>query len=110
MVGQSGGGFDAYHHAGPYPGEVAGLVLLDVPAGQARMSATALHRLPIPRIPVTVITARSGQSAPHFDEQRVWLAGSSHPVQVVLDGGYNIDGDDPVRVLVEIQKVLALIP
>jgi pimeloyl-ACP methyl ester carboxylesterase len=70
----------------------------------------ALHRLPIPRIPVTVITARSGQSAPHFDEQRVWLAGSSHPVQVVLDGGHNIDGDDPVRVLVEIQKVLALIP
>ena len=59
---------------------------------------------------MTVITARSGQSAPHFDEQRVWLAGSSHPVQVVLDGGHNIDGDDPVRVLVEIQKVLALIP
>ena len=58
---------------------------------------------------MTVITARSGQSAPHFDEQRVWLAGS-HPVQVVLDGGHNIDGDDPVRVLVEIQKVLALIP
>ena len=135
MAGQSGGGFDAYHYTGRYPGEVAGLVLLDVPAGQARMSATdvaelawdspgnvehvdyvaverqmALHRLPIPRIPVTVITARNGQSAPHFDEQRVWLQGSSHPVQVLLDGGHNIDRDDPVRVLAEIQKVLALIP
>jgi pimeloyl-ACP methyl ester carboxylesterase len=135
MVGQSGGGFDAYHYAGRHSHEVAGLVLLDVPAGQARMSATdvaelawdspgnvehvdyvaverqmALHRLPIRRIPVTVITARSGQSAPHLDEQRVWLEGSSHPVQVVLDGGHNIDRDDPVHVLVEIQKVLALIP
>jgi pimeloyl-ACP methyl ester carboxylesterase len=134
MVGQSGGGFVAYHYAGRYPGEVAGLVLLDVPAGQARMSAAdvaelawdspgnlehvdyvagerqmALHRLPIPRIPVTVITARGGQSAPHFDEQRVWLQGSSHPVQVVLDGGHNIDQDDPVRVLAEIQKVLTLV-
>jgi pimeloyl-ACP methyl ester carboxylesterase len=134
MVGQSGGGFDVYHYTGRYPGEVAGLVLLDVPAGQARMSAAdvaelawdspgngehvdyvaverqmALHRLPIPRIPVTVITARSGQSAPHFDEQRVWLQGSSHPVQAVLDGGHNIDRDDPVRVLAEIQKVLTLV-
>ena len=134
MVGQSGGGFVAYHYAGRYPGEVAGLVLLDVPAGQARWSAAeaaelawdspgnlahvdyvaverqmALHRLPIRRIPVTVITARSGQSAPHFDEQRVWLQGSSHPVQLVLDGGHNIDRDDPVRVLAEIQKVLTLV-
>jgi hypothetical protein len=58
---------------------------------------------------VTVITARNGQSAPHFDEQRVWLQGSSHPVQVLLDGGHNIDRDDPVHVLAEIQKVLALI-
>jgi pimeloyl-ACP methyl ester carboxylesterase len=134
MVGQSGGGFVAYEYAGRYPGEVAGLVLLDVPAGQARMSAAdvaelawdspgnlahvvyvagerqmALHRLPIRRIPVTVITARSGQSAPRYDEQRVWLQGSSHPVQLVLDGGHNIDRDDPVRVLAEIQKVLTLV-
>jgi hypothetical protein len=42
--------------------------------------------------------------APHFDEQRVWLKGSSHPVQVI-DDGHNIDRDDPVRVLAEIQKV-----
>jgi hypothetical protein len=68
--------------------DVVGLVLLDVPAGQATMSAAdvaelawdnpsnhehvdyvaverqmALHRLPIRAIPVTVVTAKKGQSA-----------------------------------------------
>jgi pimeloyl-ACP methyl ester carboxylesterase len=112
LVGQSGGGFDVYHYTGRYPGDVVGLVLLDVPAGQATMSAAdvaelawdnpgnqehvdyvtverqmALHRLPIPAIPVTVVTAKEGQSAARPDEQRVWLKGSSHPAQVVLEGG-----------------------
>jgi hypothetical protein len=65
--------------------DVVGLVLLDVPAGQATMSAAdvaelawdnpsnhehvdyvaaerqmALHRLPIRAIPVTVVTAKEG--------------------------------------------------
>jgi pimeloyl-ACP methyl ester carboxylesterase len=135
MVGQSGGGFNAYHYAGRHPAEVVALVLLDVPAGQATWSAAdiaelawnnpgnpehvdyvaverqmALHRLPIRPIPVTVVTARDGQSAEHPDEQRVWLEGSSHPVQVVLDGGHNVDQDDPTGVLAEIEKVLALVP
>ena len=39
----------------------------------------------------------------------MWLNGSSHPVQVVLDGGHNIDQDDPAGVLAEIEKVLALV-
>jgi hypothetical protein len=133
-VGQSGGGFDAIHYAGRYPDEVVGLVLLDVPAGQATMSASdvaelawdnpgnhehvdyvaverqmALHRLPIRPIPVTVVTARGGQSSAHPDEQRVWLKGSSHPAQVVLDGGHNIDYDSPAGVLAEIEKILALV-
>jgi hypothetical protein len=131
LVGQSGGGFDVYHYAGRYPTDVAALVLLDVPAGQATMPPAdvvelawdnpgnkehvdfvaaerqmALHRLAIRPIPVTVVTARDGQSAEHPDEQRVWLEGSSHPVQVVLDGGHNIDQDDPADVLAEIEKVL----
>ena len=134
LVGQSGGGFNVYHYAGRYPAEVVALVLLDTPAGQATWSAAdvaelawdnpgnvehvdyiaverqmALHRLPIRPIPVTVVTARDGQSAPHLDEQRVWLQGSSHPVQVVLDGGHNIDHDDPAGVLAEIEKLLALV-
>jgi hypothetical protein len=45
----------------------------------------ALDRLPIPRIPVTVITARADKSADP-EEQKVWLEGSSDPVHVVLDG------------------------
>ncbi len=95
LVGSSGGGFNVYHHAGRYPKEVAGLVMLDVPAGQAEMSAEevkelawdapgnpehmdyvaverqmALHRLPIPAIPLMVITADAGQSATNPDEQK----------------------------------------
>jgi pimeloyl-ACP methyl ester carboxylesterase len=128
LVGSSGGGFDVYHHAGRYPDEVAALVLLDVPAGQANLPADAapawnspenpehidyvaverqmaLDRLTIPAIPVTVITARSGQSADPA-EQRVWLAGSSEPVQVVLAGGHGISVDNPSGVLAEIVDVL----
>ena len=128
LVGSSGGGFNVYHHAGRYPDEVAGLVMLDVPAGQANIPAAdvpawdspenpehmdyvsierqmALNRLPIPSIPVTVITASAGQSADP-SEQRVWLKGSSEPVQVVLDGGHAIYDYDPSGVLAEIVKVL----
>jgi pimeloyl-ACP methyl ester carboxylesterase len=128
LVGSSGGGFDVYQHAGRYPEEVVGLVMLDVPAGQANISPAdvpawdsaenpehmdyasierqmALHRLPIPSIPVTVITASQGQSSDP-SEQRVWLKGSSSPVQVTLDGGHAIYHDDPDGVLAEIEKVL----
>jgi pimeloyl-ACP methyl ester carboxylesterase len=128
LVGSSGGGFNVYHHAGRYPGEVAGLVMLDVPAGQANLSVAdigtwdgpgnpehmdyvaierqmALNRLPIPSIPVTVVTARGGQSADP-KEQRVWLKRSSKPVQLVLDGGHEIYEDDPAGVLAAIVEVL----
>jgi pimeloyl-ACP methyl ester carboxylesterase len=128
LVGSSGGGFNVYHHAGRYPGEVAGVVLLDVPAGQANIPADAvpawdaldnpehmdyvaierqmaLDRLPIPSIPVTVVTATGGQSADP-SEQRVWLHGSSEPVQVVLDGGHGISVDNPPGVLAAIVDVL----
>ena len=128
LVGSSGGGFNVYQHAGRYPEEVAGLVMLDVPAGQANISPAdvpawnsadnpehmdyasierqmALKRLPIPSIPVTVITANAGQSADP-SEQRVWLEGSSSPVQVTLDGGHAIYDYDPAGVAAEIGKVL----
>ncbi len=128
LVGSSGGGFDVYHHAGRYPDEVAGLVLLDVPAGQANIPADAvpawdapenpehmdyvaierqmaLDRLPIPSIPVTVITASAGQSADP-KEQRVWLDGSSAPVQVVLEGGHGISVDNPSGVLAATLELL----
>jgi pimeloyl-ACP methyl ester carboxylesterase len=120
LVGSSGGGFNVYQHAGRFPKEVAGLVMLDVPRGQAKMSAEdvkalawdapgnpehmdyvaierqmALHRLPIRPIPVTVITADAGQSATNPDEQKIWLTGSSNPVHIVLSGGHDIYDDNP---------------
>ncbi len=128
LVGSSGGGFNVYHHAGTFPDEVVGLVMLDVPAGQANIPADeigtwdgpgnpehmdyaaierqmALNRLPIPSIPVTVVTARGGQSDDPR-EQRVWLEGSSKPVQLVLEGGHEIYDDDPEGVLDAIVNVL----
>jgi hypothetical protein len=119
---------DEYHYAGRYPDEVAGLVLLDVPAGNPDMPADevpawdspenpehvdyvaverqmAVSRLPIPAIPVTVVTASSGQSADPT-EQRVWLDGSSNPTQTVLEGGHDIQYADPDGVLAAIQDVL----
>jgi len=52
-----------------------------------------------------VVTANFGQSDDPA-EQRVWLEGSSRPVQVILDGGHNIYEDDPDGVLAEILAVL----
>jgi pimeloyl-ACP methyl ester carboxylesterase len=134
MVGASGGGFDVFHHAGRYPHDVAGLVLLDVPAGQRVMSHAdgppewddpsnpehvdyyaeehqmALGRLPIGAIPVTVVTATDGQSAARPSEQRVWLRGSSLPRQVLLAGGHDIAFENPSGVLSEILAVCAAVP
>lgn len=93
LVGSSGGAFDVFQQAGRYPDEVVGLVMLDVPAGKPNIAASevpawdspenpehidyaaaerqmALQRLPIPAIPVTVVTASAGQSADPA-EQRV---------------------------------------
>jgi pimeloyl-ACP methyl ester carboxylesterase len=75
---------------------------MDYVAIERRM---ALNRLPIPAIPVTVITASAGQSADP-KEQRVWLDGSSAPVQVILEGGHGISVDNPSGVLAEIVDVL----
>jgi len=134
LVGSSGGGFNVYQHAGRHPNEVAGLVMLDVPRGQAKMSAEdvkalawdapgnpehmdyvaierqmALHRLSIPPIPVTVITADAGQSATNPDEQKIWLTGSSNPVHIVLSGGHDIYDDNPQGVIEQIQHVVGLV-
>ena len=129
FVGASGGGYVVYQYAGRHPREVAGLVLLDVPEPDANIPEghlpawnsagnheradyagiqrqLALDRLPIPSIPVTVITASAGISAADPNEQRLWLEGSSHPRHVVLDGGHAIHADDSSGVLAEISAVL----
>jgi hypothetical protein len=120
MAGISGGGFYAYHYAGRFPRQVSGLAMIEVPAGQVRMSAAdvrdlawdaprndehvdyvkvehsmAVDRLSIPPIPVLVVTGRHGQSEGDLASQRVWLKGSSHPRQLLLDTGHEVDQDDP---------------
>ena len=131
MVGSSGGGFDVYHHAGRHPDDVVGLVMLDVPAGQANIPKSAippwnspenpervdyiavekqmaLHRLPIPSIPVTVVSATNGQSS-DLKEQRVWLEGSSDPVQITLQSGHDVLDENPDGVTDAIVKTLATV-
>jgi pimeloyl-ACP methyl ester carboxylesterase len=123
LGGVSGGGFYAYQYAGTYPDDVAGLVMLETPQGQARMSAKdvrelawdnpgndehvdyvavehqmAVARLPIPPIPVTVLTGSHGQSSDDPGSQKVWLTGSSQPRQVILPTGHDIDQESPVEV------------
>ncbi len=66
----------------------------------------ARGRLPIPAIPVTVITATDGLSADNPDGQKIWLEGSSDPEQVVLEGGHEIHGSDPEGVLAAITDLL----
>jgi pimeloyl-ACP methyl ester carboxylesterase len=128
MVGSSGGGFNIYHYAGRYPDDVAALVMLDVPAGNADIPVDevpawdspenpehvdfvaaerqmAVARLPLPPVPVTVVTADGGQSADPA-EQKVWLDGSSRPVQMVLHGGHDIQYDDPDGVLAAVVDTL----
>ena len=128
LVGSSGGGFNVYHYAGKHPDDVVGLVMLDVPPGQADIPPSAVpawdssdnpehmdyvaverqmatDRLPIPEIPVSVVYATGGQSA-SAEEQRVWLEGSSDPVLVELDGGHVIYADDPEGVRSAVEELL----
>ncbi len=131
MAGVSGGGFYAFHYAGRFPTEVSGLALIDTPPGQARMSAQdlkelawnsavnaehvdyvavehqmAVARLPIPPVPVTVVTGRFGQSADDPESQKVWLTGSTSPQQVILETGHDVDRGDPAGLARAILHVL----
>lgn len=131
LVGSSGGGFDAYHYAGRYPDEVAGLVMDDVPAPQAAIPATevpawdapdnpehmdyvlfehqlAVDRLPIPAVPVTVLWATNGQSA-NQAEQALWLEGSSDPQSIAVQSGHDIMHGDPTAVADAIADMIAML-
>jgi pimeloyl-ACP methyl ester carboxylesterase len=126
LVGSSWGGFDIYEHAGVYPGDVAALLMLDVPKGQANIQDVgtweendehvdvaaaerqmALNRKPIPAIPVTVVTARFGQSEDKR-EQRVWLVGSSDPRQVMVDTGHDVIREDAGTVVTEVMRLIQM--
>ena len=89
----------------------------DAPDNPEHMDYVAEHpfavrgrvRLPIPPIPVTVISADAGQSATNPDEQKIWLTGSSNPVHIVLSGGHDIYDDNPQGVIDQIHHVVGLV-
>lgn len=129
LVGSSFGGFVVVHTARNHPEGVGGIVLLDVPAGNARLTAaeapdaawdhsanvervdsfhaerTMAHdRRSLSDVPVTVVTASGGQS--NKQDQLVWKRLSSRFSQVVLSGGHVIYRDDPAGVAEQILKTV----
>jgi surfactin synthase thioesterase subunit len=129
LVGNSWGGFVAVHTARNAPDGVGGIVLLDVPAGNARLTADQVpeaawdHPVNVERVdsfhaertmardrrslgdlPVTVVTADRGQSDKR--DQRSWKRLTTNFSQVVLSGGHVIYVDDPQGVVEQILKTV----
>lgn len=129
LVGSSWGGFVAVHTARNHGDDIGGIVLLDVPAGNARLTAEqapeaawdhptnvervdAFHaertmardRRSLGDVPVTVVTADGGQS--DRKDQQVWKRLSNNFSQVVLSGGHDIYADDPEGVVEQILKTV----
>jgi pimeloyl-ACP methyl ester carboxylesterase len=124
LVGSSFGGMIVTHYAATHPGEVAGVVLLDVPAPAVLDPAElpelvwdhpdytehldiidgfegrfARARAPFPA-PLIVITATDGQS--DVNDQAIWLELSPNAKQVELDGGHVIYLDQAEEVAAQI--------
>jgi pimeloyl-ACP methyl ester carboxylesterase len=129
LVGSSFGGMIVTYYAARFPDDVAGVVLLDVPAPSATLSKADAptiawdhpknpehldvipefeHRFarePLPfDAPLIVITATGGQS--DVKDQSVWLALSPGSTQVELYGSHEIYNDDTKGVISEILKLL----
>ena len=129
LVGSSWGGFVAVHTARNHPNGVGGLVLLDVPAGNAKLTADeapeaawdhpanvervdsfhaertmARDKRSLGDVPVAVVTADAGQS--DKKDQRVWKRLSSNSSQVVLSGGHDIYSYDSEGVVEQILNLL----
>ena len=129
LVGSSFGGMIVTYFAARHPGEVDGVVLLDVPAPSDTLSTeeipetawdhptnpehvdiipefeTRFAREPEPmEAPLTVVTALAGDSS--VEDQAFWLELSPQATQVELQGGHDIDYSDPEGVVAEILKVV----
>lgn len=128
LVGSSFGGMIVTYYAARHPNDVAGVVLLDVPAPSATLSSRhipeiawnhpsnlehvdiapefenrfARHPLPI-EAPLVVITATGGQS--DVNDQRFWLQVSPRARQLELAGGHDIYRDQPQKTAEEILKL-----
>ena len=126
LVGSSGGGNMAVHYAGSHPEDVAGVVMLDVPAASLEVAKElgprswtknpehldyaamerrqALHPLPLGDIPLWVVTATEGQS--NVKDQSYWLDLSSRSKQTTVEGGHDLASANPSAVVAEIESFL----
>lgn len=129
LVGESFGGMIVTYYAARHPRDVVGVVLLDVPAPSADLSAAdipqiawdhpenpehldiapefetrfANERLPI-EAPITVITATGGDS--DLENQSIWLEVSTNATLVELAGSHEIYLDDPGGSAAEVLKLV----
>ena len=125
LVGSSFGGFVVVHAARAMREGVGAIVLLDVPAGNAKLTereapdaawdhptnvervdsfdaerTMARDKRSLGDVPVRVVTAAGGQS--DKADQRAWKVLSSDFTQVGLAGGHDVYADDPVGVAEQI--------
>jgi pimeloyl-ACP methyl ester carboxylesterase len=128
LVGSSFGGMIVTYYAHTHPDDVAGVVLLDVPAPSAALSTTEIPEIawdhpanpehldivtefegrfatqPVSfPAPLAVVTATGGQSS--VQDQRVWLRASPNAHQTQLDGGHQIYLDDPAGAAAEVIRL-----
>jgi alpha/beta hydrolase fold len=126
LVGASGGGGLVVHYAGRYPDQVAGIVLLDVPAPTGDLGKEfpgamgwnnpehldyvaadrqlARHPPQLGDISLLVVTATEGDSS--VKDQSFWLELSSVAEQTTLAGGHDLSGENPAAVVADIESVL----
>lgn len=129
LAGSSFGGMIVSHYAERYPDDVAGVVLLDVPAPSATLSTAEIPEIawdhpanpehldiapefenrfandpPSFAAPLVVVTATQGDS--NVKDQSVWLPSSPDARQVELEGGHEIYLDDPEGAAAEVLGLL----
>ena len=129
LAGSSFGGMIVSYFAAREPGNVSGVVLLDVPAPTDTLTVeeipelawdhpanpehvdvipefeTRFARQPVSmEAPLTVVTATEGQSS--VEDQSYWLAVSPDAKQLELAGGHDIEQDDPAGVA---EAILAMV-
>jgi pimeloyl-ACP methyl ester carboxylesterase len=130
LVGSSFGGMIVTYYAARHPEDIAAVVLLDVPAPTDTLTLEEIPELAwdhpsnpehvdvIPEFetrfaqdpepieaPLTVVTATDGQS--DVEDQAFWLETSPEATQVELDGGHDLDFDNPAAVVEQILRVVA---
>ena len=132
LVGSSWGGFVAVQTARDHPTGVGGVVLLDVPAGNAELTlkdepalawdhpenpdrvdflqaehAIARDRRSLGDVPVRLVFASDGQTKK--SDVRFWSRLSSDVEHVELTGGHDIYADDPAGVTEQIAGAVAAV-